>query len=133
MSGPGRREVLGGAAAAIAMLGGAGRAAAAENGPRYGLIGKIRAKPGERAALIAALSGGTSAMPGNLLYLIAEDATDTDLIWVTEAWDSEASHRASLQLPAVQEAIRVGRPLIAGFETVATMRPVAGLGRHTGG
>lgn len=124
-----RREVLAGAGAgAMALLGLTGRAWAAEGQARYGLIGKIRAKPGQRGVLVEALGGGTGAMPGNLLYLVAEDAADLDLIWVTEVWNSEASHRASLQLPAVQEAIRRGRPAIASFETVATMRPVSGLG-----
>lgn len=121
-----RRQVLAGASA-LAILGGAGQALGAERQAMHGLIGRIRARPGQRAALIAALSAGTEAMPGNLAYVVSEDSADADLIWVTEVWDSEASHRASLQLPAVQEAIRIGRPLIAGFETVATTRPVAGV------
>ena len=92
----------------------------------YGLIGKIRAVEGRRAALVAALSAGTTAMPGNLSYVVAEDASDSDLIWVTEIWNDEASHKASLALPEVQDAIKIGRPLIAGFDMVATTRPVSG-------
>ena len=42
-------------------------------------------------------------------------AEDEDALWITEVWDSETSHQASLSLPSVQEAIRQGRPLIAGF------------------
>lgn len=123
----GRRQVVAGAGA-LAVLGCAGREMRGMGGrSHYGLIGKIVAKPGGRAALIEALGAGTGAMPGNLLYVIAEDAAQGDTIWVTEVWDSEASHRASLKLPAVQEAIRRGRPLIASFETVATTRVVGGV------
>jgi quinol monooxygenase YgiN len=92
----------------------------------FGMIGKIKAKPGTRAELIAILASGTGAMPGCLAYLIAEDAADPDAIWITELWDSKASHAGSLQLPAVRDAIAKGRPLIAGFELSAETRPVPG-------
>ena len=81
----------------------------------YGLIGKMRAQPGQRDTLIGILLEGTAAMPGCLSYVIAKDRSDADALWITEAWDSQASHQASLALPAVQAAIAQGRPLIAGF------------------
>ncbi|AJP74386.1 antibiotic biosynthesis monooxygenase [Sphingomonas hengshuiensis] len=90
------------------------------------MIGKIKAQPGKRAELIAILGEGTGAMPGCLAYLIAEDAKDADAIWITEIWDTQASHAASLALPAVRAAIAKGRPMIAGFELSAETRPVAG-------
>ncbi|HWK34801.1 putative quinol monooxygenase [Sphingomonas sp.] len=94
----------------------------------YGMIGKITARPGQRAALIALLLDGSADMPGCLSYIVAEDAADADAIWVTEAWDSEASHKASLALPQVKAAIGAAMPLIAGFDTAATTRPVGGKG-----
>ena len=42
----------------------------------YGLIGRMRAIPGQRAALAAILLEGTAAMPGCLSYVIAEDPAD---------------------------------------------------------
>jgi quinol monooxygenase YgiN len=42
-------------------------------------------------------------------------ARDDSGIWISEVWDSEASHAASLTLPTVKEAITKGRPLIAAF------------------
>jgi quinol monooxygenase YgiN len=93
--------------------------------PQYGLIGQMIAKPGERAALVAALSEGTGAMPGNLAYLIGEDSANPDAIWIVELWTDRDAHAASLELPAVQEAIKKGRPLIAGFGTRAEFKPVA--------
>lgn len=94
----------------------------------YGLIGKIRAVPGGREELIAALLEGSDDMPGCLSYIVARDMSDEDAIWITEVWDSRASHEASLSLPAVQQAIARGRPLIAGFGERFETIPVNGLG-----
>lgn len=125
----GRRPILAGLA--LAMVGGGaahGQAPirAAPVGP-YGMIGRLRAVAGRRADLLAALSMGSSTMPGCLQYVVCEDIADADSLWVVEFWDSKASHDVSLQLPQVREAIRIGRPLIAGFDTSAEVRPVAGL------
>jgi len=93
----------------------------------FGLIGKMRAQPGKREELISAIGASTDAMPGCKGYVIAEDLADPDSIWITELWDDEASHKASLQLPEVKAAIAKARPLIAGFDMHVTTRPVAGL------
>jgi quinol monooxygenase YgiN len=49
-------------------------------------------------------------------------------MWVTEVWDSQASHDASLALPAVKEAIPRGRALVTSFECVAATTPMWGVG-----
>ena len=94
----------------------------------YGLIGKMNATPGQREALIALLLEGTSGMPGCLSYIIAKDTTDANAIWITEVWDGEASHKASLNLPSVQAAIARARPMIAGFGERFITAPVGGAG-----
>lgn len=94
----------------------------------YGLIGKMVAAEGKRDALIAVLMGGTTAMPGCLSYIVAKDAADANAVWITEVWDSEASHKASLALPAVKAAIAEGRPMIAGFGERFITTPVGGVG-----
>ncbi len=94
----------------------------------FGLIGKMRAQPGKRDELLNILLASTDAMPGCLSYVIARDPSDADAIWVTEVWDSKDSHKASLQLPAVQAAIKQAMPLIAGFDTSIEMEPVGGFG-----
>lgn len=96
----------------------------------YGLIGKMRAQAGQRDALNAILLESTGAMPGCLSYIVANDATDADAIWITEVWDSAASHQASLQLPQVQAAITRARPLIAGFDEHHEIVPIGGVGIH---
>lgn len=96
--------------------------------PMYGLIGRIKAQPGQRDALAALLLEGTDVMPGCFSYVVARDPTDADALWITEVWDSRDSHRASLQLPAVQAAIAKGRPLIAGFDSQTETEPLGGVG-----
>ena len=95
----------------------------------YGLIGKMKAVPGQREALIAILlESAASGMPGCLSYVVARDPADEDDVWETEVWDSQANHRASLSLPSVQQAIARGRPLIAGFGERFETEPVGGFG-----
>lgn len=124
-----RRELILGATAAS--LAGAAVARTPEEKPMYGLIGKMLAKPGQRDALLAILLDGTPAMPGCLSYVIAKDSTNGDAIWITEAWDSPESHKASLALPAVRAAIVKARPLIAGFGDRFETQPVGGHGLAT--
>lgn len=94
----------------------------------FGMIGKMTATPGQRDQLVAMLLENTGAMPGCLSYIVALDTEDADGIWVTEVWDNEASHKASLSLPAVREVIARARPLIAGFSNQVTTTPVGGQG-----
>jgi quinol monooxygenase YgiN len=98
----------------------------------YGLIGKMTAKPGQRDALQAILLEIESGMPGCLSYIIAQDAADPDALWITEVWDGQTSHAASLKLPMVQSAIARGRPLIAGFSDRVVTTPVGGIGLSSG-
>lgn len=94
----------------------------------YGLIGKISAVEGQREALSQILLAGLRDMPGCLSYIVAQDPLDPDALWITEVWDSESSHHASLQLPSVQQAIQRGRPLIAGFGERFETVPLGGHG-----
>ena len=94
----------------------------------YGLIGKMTATAGQRNALEAILLANDGGMPGCLSYVIARDTADPDSLWVTEVWDSQASHAASLKLPAVQVAIAKARPIIAGFSNRVVTTPVGGIG-----
>lgn len=120
-----RRTLLVGALGAMGLA----SAAQAQGTPAmYGLIGRMRAKPGQRDALIAILLDGVSGMPGCLSYIVAQDPKDADAIWITEVWDTAASHRASLSLPSVQAAIAKGRPLIAGMDAGTETVVVGGHG-----
>lgn len=104
------------------------RVATAGESRMHGLIGKMTAAAGKRDELVAILLEGAHDMPGCLSYVVAHDPKDADAVWITEVWDSEASHKASLQLPAVRAAIARAMPLIAGFGEGATTVPVGGHG-----
>ena len=97
----------------------------------YGLIGKMKCTPGQRDALIAILIDGVSGMPGCLSYVVAKDPTDPDALWITEAWESQDQHKASLSLPSVQAAIAKARPILAGFGERFETQPVGGHGLVT--
>ena len=94
----------------------------------YGLIGKMLAIPGKRDELSAILLDGTAAMPGCLSYIIANDPADENALWITEVWDTQEHHAASLQLAEVRAAIAKGRALIAGFGERFETIPLGGVG-----
>ena len=94
----------------------------------YGLIGKIIAVTGKREELVDILIEGIAGMPGCLSYIVAEDQTDPDAIWVTEVWEDHDSHHRALAIPSVQKAINNGKPLIAGFGERCETTPIGGCG-----
>lgn len=94
----------------------------------YGLIGSFTAQPGKAGELAALMTGSVGSMPGCLSYIVAHDVSDRDKLWVTEVWDNEESHRASLTIPAVKATIEKAMPLIAGFGGQTITRPVGGYG-----
>jgi len=98
----------------------------------HGLIGKMNIAAGKRDEVLDILLGSTKAMPGCLSYIIAKDPKDDNALWITEVWDSAESHKASLSLPEVKEAISKARPLITGFSDYVTTIPVGGHGLPKG-
>lgn len=90
----------------------------------WGMIAKITAVPGKREEIISILRQSVAKMPGCTSYAVAEDATAEHILWVTELWQSEQDHNASLGLRQVQEAMPRARPLIANFERIAVTIPV---------
>jgi quinol monooxygenase YgiN len=121
-----RRDLL--VASVGALIIGRRHIASAQGDGMYGLIGKMTAVDGKRDELVAILVEGVSGMPGCLSYIVATDPADANAIWVTEAWDSKASHEASLSMPTVRAAIAKGRPLIASFGSGTVTTPVGGHG-----
>lgn len=94
----------------------------------YGLIGKLMSAPGKRDELITILLENATKMPGCLSYIVAKDTADANAVWVTEVWDSQERHKASLALPGVQQAISRAKPIIAGFGERFVTEPVGGEG-----
>ena len=94
----------------------------------WGLIAKLTVVPGRRDEMIGILKESAADMPGCLSYVVAKDSADENAIWVTEVWDSMASHDASLSLPAVKNAIPRGKAIVSNFERIAVTSPVWGAG-----
>jgi quinol monooxygenase YgiN len=94
----------------------------------YGLIGQMRAQPGQGAALARLLLEDLGPMLGCRSYVVALDHADEDALWITEVWDDQASHDVSLTLHSVQQTISRARPLIAGSGARTVTRPVGGIG-----
>jgi quinol monooxygenase YgiN len=92
----------------------------------WGLIVKITLVPGKRDEMIEILKQSAADMPGCLSYVVAKDTAGENSIWVTEVWDSQASHDASLSLPAVKDAITRGKAIVSNFERIAVTAPVWG-------
>jgi quinol monooxygenase YgiN len=92
------------------------------------MIAKITAVSGKRDEFIEVLTKRTYKMPGCFSYVVAKDSFDANVIWVTEAWDSAASHESSLSLPEVKTAIARARELVAAFERIAVTSPVQDMG-----
>ena len=65
----------------------------------FGLITKFKTAAGQRDALIAILTAGTSAMPGCLRYIVAKDAAEADAVWITEVWNSSRVTRRRSRFP----------------------------------
>jgi quinol monooxygenase YgiN len=94
----------------------------------YGMLGKMISVAGKRDALVEILLGSVGEMPGCLSYVVHKDVKDADAIWISEAWDNAASHKASLSLPQVRAAIERAKPLIASFGEYVITEPAGGHG-----
>jgi quinol monooxygenase YgiN len=94
----------------------------------YGLIGRFKAAEGKREELIALMLEGSVPMAGCLSYVIARDPASEDGVWITEVWDSQESHKASLDIPEVRATIGKAMPLIAGFAEHFETEPLGGVG-----
>ena len=113
------------AAAVVPLI---GSVAGQESVPMYGLIARMKAHAGKREELAAILVESIIGVPACLSYVVAKDSRDSDSLWVTEVWESEAHHKASLALPTIRDAIAKGRPLIASFDQQHATEPVGGQG-----
>ena len=100
----------------------------------YGYNGTMRTTSGHRDDVIDILldaSGGLRGA-GCLLCVVSTTDDDPDLIIVHEVWEGSERHLASLQLPAVQDAIAKARPMLTGEFTSQETTVAGGLGIDAG-
>jgi quinol monooxygenase YgiN len=94
----------------------------------WGLIVRVKVVAGRRDQFVGLLQQSAVGMPGCLSYVVAHDASDEDVVWVTEVWRDATSHEASLSLPRLQAVIPLGKALVASFERIAVTSPVWAVG-----
>jgi quinol monooxygenase YgiN len=83
---------------------------------RYGLHGYLLAKEGQGTALSEILLKAADLMAKSddcQLYLVSQEKSEPNKVWITEAWTSEQAHDNSLNLPGVKELISQAMPLLA--------------------
>jgi len=84
--------------------------------PRYVRRSNLLAQAGQGENLERILKDALKDIPGLRRADISRNIHNTDLIFVSETWESREAHTASLDIPEVREAITKGRPLISSFE-----------------
>ena len=92
--------------------------------------GKAKAREGrgqELAQLLLAAAHDLDGDPGCQLYLINRQASEPDLIWVTELWRSQADLDASLERIRGSEGVAAAMALVEDWEMVE-LEPLGGKG-----
>lgn len=96
---------------------------------RYGMFGKLTAKPGEGDALEAMLleaADQLAAVDDCELYVVCRSPEEPDAVWVSEIWTSAEAHKGSLELPAVRQLISRAMPILVGRPEATVVEPVGG-------
>jgi quinol monooxygenase YgiN len=96
----------------------------------YGYNGSMKTHPGKRDDVVAILLGGVDGLGqvGCLQYTVAIAPDDEVTIWVSEVWESEEAHAASLELAETKAAIAKAMPLLTGEFAMSATEVRGGLG-----
>src|SRR4051794_22511632 len=95
------------------------------------LYTRFNAQPGTRGSLVQQLLQAARLMEGAAgceLYLVNTSPADETTVWVTELWEDEEQHRASLSLEGVPALIQATMPLLAGPPEQIRLTPAGGKG-----
>ena len=102
---------------------------------RVGRYVELKAREGQRHELVAHMLGAAHLLadvPGCELYVINTSATDSDTVWVTEVWRTQAELDASLTNESVKASVEQVVPLLAGPPERIDILPVGGKGLDSG-
>lgn len=97
----------------------------------YALFGKFTTAPEDRDKLVDILSSAAALMAkadGCYSYIVYVEPADNSAVWVSELWENEAAHDASLSVEGVRELITQAMPLIKGQATQFKLVPAGGHG-----
>lgn len=82
---------------------------------KYGLSVKFTSTEnnGQRlSSILLKASQLVSSAKGCQLYLVSLDNEDSDIVWITEIWDSKEDHDNSLKIIGVKELFAQAMPLL---------------------
>jgi quinol monooxygenase YgiN len=97
----------------------------------YGCYVKFTARSGQRDTLVEHLlhaAASAEKVAGCELYIINTSPTEPDCVWVTEVWQNQRDHDASLTVEGARESIQQVLPLLAGAPEKIDVSPVGGKG-----
>jgi quinol monooxygenase YgiN len=63
-------------------------------------------------------------IPGCRSFVVANDPTNPDSLWITEVWDSEQAWQASMEIPAIKSSIDKAAALVADWGQTVVTAPV---------
>jgi quinol monooxygenase YgiN len=98
---------------------------------KFGMYNKFAAHSGKREQLLHQLMLAAALVDeaaGCELYVVNTSPTEPDVVWVTEIWDREEDHSASLSIEGVNELIQSTIPLLARPPEQILVVPVGGKG-----
>lgn len=83
---------------------------------------------GEKLAqILLSVAKEMNNVDGCLLYVVNTTPESTDIVWVTEVWQSKEEHQASFQLAFSQKALAKGKGLMVNVESIELV-PMGGKG-----
>ncbi|WP_214765935.1 MULTISPECIES: antibiotic biosynthesis monooxygenase [unclassified Exiguobacterium] len=85
------------------------------------------ARQGKLVELLLEAAASFEDEPSCLHYIVSV-SEEADPVIVHEIWTNQASHKASLELPATRRLIEQARPFITGMERLLTFDPQGGKG-----
>jgi quinol monooxygenase YgiN len=98
---------------------------------KFGVYNRFAVRPGRRDQLVKQLLAASKLVedaPGCELYIVNTSSDDPDVVWVTEVWESEGHHRASLAIEGVPALIQETLPLLAAPPQQIRVTPLGGKG-----
>ena len=78
------------------------------------------------AAIMIQAANAVKNMPGCQAFVVMQGMSNPDQVMITEIWDDQADHQASLKNPEIKTIINAARSLIAHMEHQVG-RPLTGL------
>nr|WP_281282978.1 antibiotic biosynthesis monooxygenase family protein [Rubellimicrobium rubrum] len=80
-------------------------------------MNRFTSHPGKRDELIAAMTSDAGSMEGYHSFVVAHDATDPGVMWLTKVWENKDFWQASVNRPGFKESIDVAIPLVKDWGT----------------